>query len=990
MVDGGTAVISIVGDATGLNKTVDSIGAKVSAAATSIAAIGVIVSAVMISAVAETFKFGKAMAEVSTLGVDDIGELEEGVKDLALAYGVDLKDTAVGAYEVISRSTKDATEATEILEFAVRASIAGVADLNDVVILGTGVVSAFSDKNLDFERVMDLVQIAINNGGTNMREMAGQVSKATPVFSALGLSAEELLSIIAAVTVQGTDTRKSITGITQAVNNILKPTEDATRLASLLEIEFSAQQATVQGLIPFLGGLKDAVDSQVPALIAEKKELLEKQKTLQTAADQIQKNIAWQDAYGETTQASTVWLEQITKAQKQNNIHLDATNARLEQLGPIGSNATDTLAMFFGSSEAGTSVLQVLSEKGVDTFNLSMEQAASGVKFATKAIDDFQANNPAKTFDKMTTAVDVLQSEIGANLLVNLDKLFQAIIDGIEVYREWRDGNEGLNQTIASWVVILAGAALAIGTVTAAVLLLKPIIVAIGAAIAFLVVGPGAPFAAFVALMVIIGLKAFEIGKTIGDNWDLIKDITRDTWQQIKDGLSDIWDKITFVFVDGPAQIIGSIEGLWDTIKDLFGKGIDFVVESFQKLWDKTVEIWEGIKNAILHPLDTLKAGLDKAGALFKKLWGASEWIDGFEKLESEADKHFTGFRDGIVTNLDSATENLNAFSDNLRTVRGEIREESEGLVDDQTAITKKQLEASIAAQEKSVKELEKRFRAANAEEREFAKVQLENAKDNLKKIKKELAALVSGGSSGRTTGGDTLDTAGEAVEEVFDDVSDAVDDVADSVDNVADSVEEFSRLTKRELIELRRDADAFGQSFDIIGSTARRELSTVESAVASVGDAFTGIGNRAERSATVSLISFLRTAEQINNALINVEFNAAAFEKTVFGLSDVSRPIQIAEDALSGVNRTRGGFVAGDVDEGTTVTSINVPGDVDKGTTVTPINVAGDAPLVGGDVIVNLDGGTFGDGITVELINEFLEQLRRDKNTKQFAGVSF
>ena len=99
--------------------------------------------------------------------------------------------------------------------------------------------------------------------------MASSLGLVTGQAASAGVSFDELLAIIAAVTATGLSTSQSITGIKAALSNILKPTKDAADTAEQLGIQFNAaglQSLGLAGLIQMVGEKTGGSSEQISKL----------------------------------------------------------------------------------------------------------------------------------------------------------------------------------------------------------------------------------------------------------------------------------------------------------------------------------------------------------------------------------------------------------------------------------------------------------------------------------------------------------------------------------------------------------------------------------------------------------------------------------------------------------------------------------------------------------------------------------------------------
>ena len=255
----GDAVWNITGTDVGLKRALDGAETTVKSkfagmsrvAGVAMAAVGGAITGAFGMAVKEATTFGTSMAEVASLGVKDLDGLEESVREIARAYGLDLTDAAKATYQAISAGASE-MEVPKLLEAAAIAATAGVSDLTTAIGLGTSVTNAFGKEIGDVSSIYDEAFVAVKLGVTNFNELGGSVGKLAPIFSAVGLSSEELFGAVAALTKGGIATKESISALKAAMANVIKPGKEAAKMAEALDIEFSAASLQAKGFAGFM------------------------------------------------------------------------------------------------------------------------------------------------------------------------------------------------------------------------------------------------------------------------------------------------------------------------------------------------------------------------------------------------------------------------------------------------------------------------------------------------------------------------------------------------------------------------------------------------------------------------------------------------------------------------------------------------------------------------------------------------------------------
>ena len=226
------------------------------------AAAGGAITLALGKATGKSLEFSKAMANVNTLGVKDLGALSDAVKETSSAFGLDLVNASDAAYQAISAGASEA-ETPLLLEKAAIAATAGVSELSTAIELGTSVTNAFGMGIQSAGTIFDQAFTAVKGGVTTFDELSASVGKLSPIMSAAGLSSGEMFASIGALTKGGIATAESVTGMKAVMQAVLKPTSDASAMAEQLGIQFDITALKTQGLGGFMNSLKEATGGNV-------------------------------------------------------------------------------------------------------------------------------------------------------------------------------------------------------------------------------------------------------------------------------------------------------------------------------------------------------------------------------------------------------------------------------------------------------------------------------------------------------------------------------------------------------------------------------------------------------------------------------------------------------------------------------------------------------------------------------------------------------
>ena len=202
-------------------------------------------------------EFSAAMAEVNTLlsGNTEMPRLTQEAKNLAAQFGGSPTQQAQAFYQAISAGAGNAEQATALLTAANKLAIGGVTDVTTAVDGLTSITNAYGIETSEASRVSDALFVAMRAGKTTVGELSGSIGKVAATAATAGLSFEETLGSISALTTQGIATAEAVTGLKATLSNILKPSKAASDAAEELGIDFSLAGLQSKGLAGFLDEL---------------------------------------------------------------------------------------------------------------------------------------------------------------------------------------------------------------------------------------------------------------------------------------------------------------------------------------------------------------------------------------------------------------------------------------------------------------------------------------------------------------------------------------------------------------------------------------------------------------------------------------------------------------------------------------------------------------------------------------------------------------
>ncbi|MCK4500312.1 phage tail tape measure protein, partial [Candidatus Babeliales bacterium] len=152
----------------------------------------------------------------------------------------------------------DASRAVETVGVAAQLAVAGLTDVSTATDGLTSALNAYALGADEAQSVSAKFFTAQKLGKTTISELSNSFGLVGANAQAAGVSLEELLGSVSAVTLGGVATSSAFTGLKAAIANISKPSADAAKEAKRLGIEFDANTLRAKGLKGFLDQLTQA------------------------------------------------------------------------------------------------------------------------------------------------------------------------------------------------------------------------------------------------------------------------------------------------------------------------------------------------------------------------------------------------------------------------------------------------------------------------------------------------------------------------------------------------------------------------------------------------------------------------------------------------------------------------------------------------------------------------------------------------------------
>ncbi|AHD02953.1 phage tail tape measure protein [Leisingera methylohalidivorans] len=213
--------------------------------------------------------FQAAMAETSTLIEGTRAEMslvEQEARRMAATFGGNATQQVKAFYQAISAGADSVEAAAQILDQSNRLAIGGVTDITTGVDALTTAVNAYSATGLTAAEASDAMFVGMKAGKTTIGELSAQMGQIVPIASAAGVSFDEMIAGISALTTQGQSTAMATTGLRAAITGILQPSKQAADAARAMGLEFSASALQAKGLEQFMADVVKATGGNTDAM----------------------------------------------------------------------------------------------------------------------------------------------------------------------------------------------------------------------------------------------------------------------------------------------------------------------------------------------------------------------------------------------------------------------------------------------------------------------------------------------------------------------------------------------------------------------------------------------------------------------------------------------------------------------------------------------------------------------------------------------------
>ena len=224
------------------------------------------------NAVGKAKAFNAALSETGTLvngSAQEMAALEQAAHGLAREFGGNATAQVQAFYQAISGGSKDVAEANTIVAQANKLALGGATDVTTGVDALTTAIGAYGKEALSAQQASDALFVGMKGGKTTIAELSGALGNVIPLSAQLGISFDETVAAMSAITTQGKSTSEAATGIKAFMEAVIRAGDEssgAAKQAKELGLEFNSAALKSKGLQQFLvdmiaktGGSKEAM-----------------------------------------------------------------------------------------------------------------------------------------------------------------------------------------------------------------------------------------------------------------------------------------------------------------------------------------------------------------------------------------------------------------------------------------------------------------------------------------------------------------------------------------------------------------------------------------------------------------------------------------------------------------------------------------------------------------------------------------------------------
>lgn len=354
----------------------------------------------------EAAKFEQKFTEVTTLfdtATTSAAVMRKELITLSTQGPLKLLDLTQGLYDLLSAGVA-AKDGMTVLNVAMKYAVGGATDADTAIDGLTSAMTAWSIAAEDMEAASDSFFVAVRNGKVTAKELADSIGNIAPIASAAGVSLDEALASVAAISNAGVRTSQAMTQVRSLLIAIMRQVPQTKKVAAEMGYDFSVAGLRAKGLHKFLQDLLVASkgnETQLTRLVGRIEALAAIMQLTGSQSDQFAQNLDDMTRKAGATQKAFDKMKETTISlynQLMNNLYKVLIALGSVVLPVVAGAFKGLISIFEKAEDPAVELLNTLNQmKGVHRVNVETAQAIANITTLNDEIEELREST-SKTF----------------------------------------------------------------------------------------------------------------------------------------------------------------------------------------------------------------------------------------------------------------------------------------------------------------------------------------------------------------------------------------------------------------------------------------------------------------------------------------------------------------------------------------------------------------------------------------------------------------
>ena len=655
-------------------------------------------------AVKSAADFDAAFRQITTLfdaTDEDLAKFKDSILEYASGSSASLEEITNSLSAAIG-SGVEYSKSLDLIATAEKLSVATRADLKGTTEVLVSTLNAYGLSTSAAGEVSDKLFQIIKDGKIEMTDLSASLANITPIAATAGVSLDEIGAGIATLTAAGVQPSTAIDALRSALSNIIKPSEQAKKLANELGIEFDANALKSKGLAGVLDDVQKATGGSADKMAILFGDVQGLSAVMTLTGSQAEAFAGSLGSMGKAAGAVDAAFAKMNGSVEQSSAKaVNALKALLVEIGTplldeFGGIATAIAKVFAAVADSvkdgalsglveyieslageiqeafeqiATNLPAALAKADLSGFTKGLDAVVGSVKGLFDGFDLGSADGLARAIETLGVAFLGL-SKYAAGVIESFEPMFDLLV-------EVGDGAAGVDSSVFALAGNIGGvvtqANLLAGGLTGLVPLFEGLLallvvkqgVGLVGAMGALATGSGALATALgsAGLVAAAGAAGYAVGTVLNDGINKVVSSVSGSETTLGAWLADLVNS-----ADDAKGFAVTVDGLRISLEDL-NKG----VESGKYVWDDVTGAWtSAVKQA-----DVLAEGLDGVAGAVRKVSkdGITEYVDAMGnvvKYTEDSAGALQRWNDAVLAAggvLDESTSGAQSFAEANRAV---------------------------------------------------------------------------------------------------------------------------------------------------------------------------------------------------------------------------------------------------------------------------------------------------------------------------------